>query len=175
MTAAVISVCSVTSFAQPEQKQKMTPEQFTQARAERIADELALDEKTRGKFVDTYCNYFKEMQEICPWQDRSRGDKTQEKVSSRLSDKELDQAMRDRLDRSRKMLDLKVKYYEEYSKFLNPRQIQKMYDMQRHMMERHFHHGPHHDACPVPGRRPHHDAGHHAGYGPAHGGCCPVQ
>lgn len=172
MTAAVMSACAVSSFAQDAPKGKeMNPEQFTQERAERIADELALDDRARTKFIDTYCSYFKEMKEICPWQDR----RDPEKCTARLSDKELDQAMRERLDRSRKMLDLKEKYYEEYSKFLNPRQIQKLYEMQRHMMGRHFHNGPHHDGCPVPGRRPYHDAGHHMGHGPAHGGCCPVR
>ena len=143
ITAAAISACAVTAVAQPKtgQKQEMTPEQHVAIRAEHIAGELALDDATRTQFIDTYCNYFKEMHAI--FQSYKPEGKPQEgqepgQTVKQKTDKEIDQAIRNRLECSQKMLDLKVKYYEEYSKFLNPRQIQKVYDMQRPHFNRDF-------------------------------------
>ena len=36
--------------------------------------------------------------------------------------------MRDKFKVGRKMLDLREKYYDEFRKFLSPKQVQKVYD-----------------------------------------------
>jgi Spy/CpxP family protein refolding chaperone len=169
---AISAVLSFNASAQtgPAPEQKMNPEQFIEAKAGRIADELALDDSTREKFIDTYCGYFREMHAVCPGPEgrfcplEKRGP---ESTADRLTDKEIDKAMRERFDRQQKLLDLRVKYYEEYSKFLNPRQIQKVYDLQMKMAGRHFQHGPHHDRGPQTAHR------HFHRHGPEH--CCPAR
>jgi hypothetical protein len=44
------------------------------------------------------------------------------------TDAEVDKKMRDRFKQSRKMLDIREKYYDEFRKFLSPKQVQKVYD-----------------------------------------------
>ena len=44
------------------------------------------------------------------------------------TDDEVDKMMRDRFKQSRKILDVREKYYDEFRKFLSPKQVQKVYD-----------------------------------------------
>jgi len=44
------------------------------------------------------------------------------------TDDEVDKMMRDRFKQSRKILDIREKYYDEFRKFLSPKQVQKVYD-----------------------------------------------
>ena len=44
--------------------------------------------------------------------------------------------MRKRFERSQKVLDIRNKYYQEFSKFLTQKQIEQMYDKERKMMKR---------------------------------------
>ncbi|EGF52450.1 hypothetical protein [Bacteroides fluxus] len=46
--------------------------------------------------------------------------------------------MNERFAHSQKILDLRKKYYLKYSKFLTPTQIEKVYVLERRMMNRLF-------------------------------------
>lgn len=48
------------------------------------------------------------------------------------TDAEVEQAIKARFAQSRKILDVREKYYNEFRKFLSPKQIQKMYNMEKH-------------------------------------------
>ena len=45
-----------------------------------------------------------------------------------LTDDEVDKMMRTRFAISRKMLDIREKYYNEFRKFMTPKQVQKIFD-----------------------------------------------
>ena len=141
LSTAVISAGSFSSFAQPgPEGTKKSPEEFISEHAGHIADELALDDSTREKFIGTFCRFHEEMHRLLNVPDKNNrpGDvRAQEKSS--LSDKEIDRKIRDRFERRQKILDLQVRYYDEYRKFLNPRQVQKVYEMQH--MHRDFNPG----------------------------------
>ena len=128
LSTAVISAGSFSSFAQPgPEGTKKSPEEFISEHAGHIADELALDDSTREKFIGTFCRFHEEMHRLLNVPDKNNrpGDvRAQEKSS--LSDKEIDRKIRDRFERRQKILDLQVRYYDEYRKFLNPRQVQKV-------------------------------------------------
>lgn len=49
---------------------------------------------------------------------------------------ESEQAIKARFEHSRKILDIRQKYYEEYSKFLTQKQIKRVYELERRMMGR---------------------------------------
>ena len=51
---------------------------------------------------------------------------------NRPTDAEVEQAIKARFAQSRKILDVREKYYNEFRKFLSPKQIQKMYNMEKH-------------------------------------------
>ena len=52
------------------------------------------------------------------------------------TDAETEEAIEERFDRSQKLLDIRKKYYKEYSKYLTPKQIQRVYSIEKNMMKR---------------------------------------
>lgn len=137
MMLCIISVASIgMTMAQPNDKggDKKRPnmEQFTQKQAERIAQQLAFDDKTTKKFVETFCRCRKEIA-------ATRKPHSQKKKPSEMTDAEVDKSIKAKFQQSRKILDIREKYYNAYSKFLSPKQIQKVYELEKKDM-RHFEH-----------------------------------
>lgn len=128
--AVAIITFNVSTYAQKNEQQRMTREQLAEAQAHFIADKMEVNDTTTKLFVETFCQFQKDI-----WALGSRP-KTD---SSHLSDKEAEQAMNERFAHSQKILDLRKKYYLKYSKFLTPKQIERVYELERRMMNRLFH------------------------------------
>lgn len=116
-------------YAQKVEQQRITREQLAETQAQFIANEMAMDDETTRQFVETFCQFQKEIWALGPRPKREK---------SHLSDKEAEQAMNERFVHSQKILDLRKKYYLKYSKFLTPTQIEKVYVLERRMMNRLF-------------------------------------
>ena len=108
---------------------RMTMEQLADKQAAKIVTDLGLDDKTAAKFTEVYKKYMKELDDV-----RKefplygvKGMKAKAQVSI-PTDEEVDKMMRDRFKQSRKMLEVREKYYDEFRKFLSPKQVQKVYD-----------------------------------------------
>lgn len=127
--AVAMITFNVSTYAQKSERQRMTREQLAEAQAHFIADEMAMDDTTAKQFVETFCQFQKDI-----WAGpRPKRD------ASHLSDKEAEQAMNERFTHSQKILDLRKRYYLKYSKFLTPKQIERVYELERKMMNRLFH------------------------------------
>lgn len=128
----MIASCA-TAFAQqnasqrPSQKQRISREQLAEVQAKHIASELAFSDAVTEKFVKTYCNYQKEIWALGP---RQRPNK------QGMTEQENEERIKQRFAMSEKILDIRQKYYKEYSKFLTQAQIEKVYDQERKMMNR---------------------------------------
>lgn len=120
---------SFTSMAQSGNgdKQRLTREQLADAQAKHIASELALDETTTNRFVSAYSKYQQEVWKLGP---RPKAKKAQN------SDAQVEKALKERFEHSQKILDLRKKYYTIYSGFLSQQQIQRVYQLERQMMQR---------------------------------------
>ena len=107
-----------------------TMEQIIQMQSQRIVDELGLDDKTAAKFAEVYKKYMKEMDDLRKQYMPVKSDFKKDKPSmpKSLTDAEVDKMMRDRFVQARKMLDVREKYYDEFRKFLSPKQVQKVYN-----------------------------------------------
>ena len=119
---------------------RMNPEQMTSMRATKMAEFLALDDTVAPKFVDMYSAYLAEQRAVNSEyrQGRNEGDE-----AARMSDSEVDAAIRKNFEKSRKLLELREGYYEKFLTILTPRQIQKMYSSERRMGQMASHsHGP---------------------------------
>lgn len=116
-------------YAQKVEQQRITREQLAETQAQFIANEMAMDDETTRQFVETFCQFQKEIWALGPRPKREK---------SHFSDKEAEQAMNERFAHSQKILDLRKKYYLKYSKFLTPTQIEKVYVLERRMMNRLF-------------------------------------
>lgn len=114
-----------------KERQRLTREQLAEKQAYKIAYEMAFDDATTKKFVEAFCQYQKEMWTICP--------KPEPKCRQRqMSDSETEEEMKQHFERSQKMLDLRKKYHAIYSKFLTPKQVSRVYELEREMMKRFF-------------------------------------
>lgn len=128
LLAVMMTACCVTTNAQDKGKQRISREQLAEIQARHIAQQLAFDDETTAKFVDTYSRCQKEVWSLAP---RKRVGKGASKT-----DRETEEAIEERFDRSQKLLDIRKKYYKEYSKFLTPKQIQRVYSIEKNMMKR---------------------------------------
>ena len=123
MAVLMLTFCTV-GTAQDRQ-QRMSREQLAEKQAKYIAHELAFNEATTQQFIETYCAYQQEVWALGP---RPQNESE--------NDEEAEQAIRERFERSQAILDLREKYYEEYSKFLTQKQIQQVYKLERQAMNR---------------------------------------
>lgn len=128
--AMAMTTFCINTYAQKDNKQRMTREQLAETQAKYIAQEMAMDDTTTEKFVATFCQFQKEI-----W---ALGPRPKREVPGR-TDAETGQAIRKRFDHSQKILDLRQKYYEEYSKFLSQQQIVRVYELEKKMMDRLYH------------------------------------
>ena len=126
---AIMMIASCTTvFAQPNtQKQRMSREQLAEVQAKHIAGELAFSDAVTEKFVKTFCDCQKEIWALGP---RPRPDK------QGMSEQENEERIKQRFAMSEKILNIRQKYYKEYSKFLTQAQIEKVYEQERKMMNR---------------------------------------
>jgi hypothetical protein len=124
LAIAMLLVCAGVSAQ--NSKQRMTREQFSETQAKHIADQLALDDKTSDRFVKLYMQQQREVWSLGP----------RLKKSKDSSESESEQAIQERFERSQKLLNIREKYYKEYSKFLSQKQIQRMYEIERQTMRR---------------------------------------
>ena len=108
---------------------RMTMEQVANMQAAKIVTDLGLDDKTAAKFTEVYKKYMKELDDVRKefplYGVKGMKAKAQASIPT---DEEVDKMMRDRFKQSRKMLEVREKYYDEFRKFLSPKQVQKVYD-----------------------------------------------
>ena len=118
---------------------RMTMEQVAEMQANKIVNDLGLDDKTAARFTDVYKKYMKEQDDVrkeFPLYGvngmKARVSKDEDgKMKAQAvvpTDEKVDKMMRDRFKQSRKMLEIREKYYDEFRKFLSPKQVQKVYD-----------------------------------------------
>lgn len=120
---------SITLSAQPNGK-KVSREELAVKQAEHISEELAFDETTSDKFKETYCAFQQELWALGP------------SLGKQQSEDQSEEEMKQRFERSQKILDLRKKYYDIYSTFLTQKQISRMYEIEREMMHRLSHQKP---------------------------------
>lgn len=115
LIAIMIVTSGATAVAQNNSGQRLSREELATKQAQYIAHELALDESITNKYVETYCQYQREIWALGP----RKGLTTEQ-----------------RLDRSQKILDLRKKYYHIYSGFLSEQQIDKAYKLEKKLLDR---------------------------------------
>jgi Spy/CpxP family protein refolding chaperone len=131
MVAFSVGVSAQEANAQkPSKKQRMSREQMAEMQAKHIARQLALDDATSKKFVETFGAYQKDI-----WALRPQG-KEMRKNRAEMTDAEAEKAIKEQFDHSQKVLSLRQEYYNKYSKFLSAKQIQRVYELEKQSMNR---------------------------------------
>ena len=129
-----------------QKKQRPTPEQMVQMQTKQIVNTLMLDDATAAKFTPVYEKYLKELREcrMMNFKPRARKDAAQgteantakETRKPVMTDAEIAKMLKDQFAQSRKMLDIREKYYNEFSKILSQKQIMKIYQQEKSNMNK---------------------------------------
>ena len=125
LAVALTAFCGTVSAQ--SSKRHLTREQLAEVQAKHIAKEMSMDEATSRRFIDTFCQFQREIWALGPRPTPPR---------RQLTDEETGQALKARFAHSRKILDLRQKYYDIYREFLTQKQIRRVYELERQMMDR---------------------------------------
>ena len=106
--------------------EQVSREQLAQRQANYIAQELALEPEKSQLFITTYMNCQKEIWALGPRQNCGN--------RNEIDNEQADSVIQARFDYNQKVLDIRRKYYAEYSKFLTAKQIEQMYRIEQRMM-----------------------------------------
>ena len=126
MLFAMMTITTSVLAQTPNQKQRISREQLAEKQAQHIAHDLAFNEKTTARFIETYTECQKEIWALGP-----RFHRTPES-----SEAQSEQNIKRRFEMSEKILDIRQKYYKKYSQFLTQQQIQRVYEIEKNMMKR---------------------------------------
>ena len=131
LAAVVLMACYGTIYAQNGNRQRLTREELAEKQARYIADEMVMDDTVTERFVETFCRFQKEIWALGP-----RTGRDSLRNASAGTDTETEQEIKARFEHSQKILDIRKKYYKEYSEFLTQKQIKRVYELERQMMNR---------------------------------------
>ena len=130
MIAVMMLSGSTTVNAQVAQNGKervhLTVDQIIQKRTEKMVQTLMLDDATSAKFIPVYSQYLKEKMDCRVIKPKHMGMDVNAKT-----DAEIDQMIQENFAQSHKILDIREKYYAKFRKFLTPKQIMKIYQVEK--------------------------------------------
>ncbi len=127
---AAMAICIGQASAQDQQKrQRLSREDFAEKQAQHIASQLALDEAKTKQFVAVYSQYQKEIWAL-------NGGHRPRRAGVAQSETQVENNIKQRFEHSQKILNIRQKYYKEYSKFLTQTQIQRVYEIEKQTMSR---------------------------------------
>ncbi|ERI85076.1 hypothetical protein HMPREF1981_01962 [Bacteroides pyogenes F0041] len=143
MAIALFIVGHSSVFAQnkgdKEKKEAPTREQITKMKVNRAVKALMLDDATAAKFAPVYEKYLTELHECCVSINGISGTSKKKSLASdnntaplsEKTDAEIAKLLKEQFAQSRKMMDIREKYYGEFSKLLSQRQVMKVYRMEK--------------------------------------------
>lgn len=114
--------------------------EIQERRVERMAKALELKDDAKEMFTKTYGAYLQELATAMPDEVSDSNPKTAEtgKKEKALTDAEATQRIKEQFDRQeqriarmQRHLEVQTKYYAEFSKFLSPQQVMKIFMQQR--------------------------------------------
>lgn len=91
-----------------------------------VVNMLKLDDATAAKFTPIYREYINAKSTL-----RRNGMKNRRPQKGKITDAEAAKIVKERLNASRKILDIREKYYNKMAKVITPTQLLKIYDMEQ--------------------------------------------
>lgn len=121
----ILATLSITANAQNQQNNKPRPDfqSIVEKRFCVIAHELDLDEAKTKSLKPLYFEYCRKMGEL--FKPGAR------KKSCDRTDAEIEQDIKNDFAKAKQIINLRETYYAKLRKFLTPRQIEKIYDIER--------------------------------------------
>lgn len=115
-------------------RERPSQEEVIQMQTNHMIKALMLDDATAAKFSPVYEKYLKDLRECRMMNHKPRVKKDAgqgENKDQLLTDAEIEKNIKDQFAQSRKMLDIRESYYNEFRKILTPKQVMRIYQMER--------------------------------------------
>ena len=111
----------------PDAQRQKRRQQMAETQARHIARQVPLNDKKTARFIPVYCRKQQEIWALAPQRRRQRqqgngNDEAQADIEARFS-------------RSEKVLAIRKKYYKEYRRFLTPKEIERVYELEKQLMQ----------------------------------------
>lgn len=149
------------------QQKTLTPEEKAQRNAVKmenrclqLAAALTLDDASTIKFVDAYTRYNNDMHAVrkqFKMHKPKKGNMKAGEPRAELTDAQVEENIKTRFAMSRAILDMREAYYKEFRSFMNPKQIEKLYRLEKQQgakMQQRKQHGPKKPMGPRPQGKP---------------------
>lgn len=130
MLLATFAIYSQSALGQ--EKKRPDREKIQTMQTNQIVRSLALDDATAAKFTPVYQQYLKDLRgcrTVTPNSPKVKDTKGQ--TASNPTDAQVEKSIKDHFAQSRKILDVREKYYNEFRKILSPKQIMKIYQLEK--------------------------------------------
>lgn len=135
MLCMLLAVAGMPTLSAQSKQQRLTREQLAERQADMLIHRMTLTDEQNKKFRETYLRLQKEM-----WKLNERSAKFRQQMKEAKDKIDSEQAARQRLeqrfDRSRQLLDLREKFYKEYSSFMTQKELQRYYELEQQMRDR---------------------------------------
>lgn len=116
-------LCSMPAFAQQKGAGK---QQKTEMRSAHMASILGLNDANTARFKTLYAKSTDEIRAA-----RQKYSHIRPKKGEHLTDQQVKTNLERQFALSQSILDIRKKYYAEYTKFLTPRQIERLYELEK--------------------------------------------
>lgn len=127
-TALLLMLLTLPGLAQkPDAQRQKRRQQMAETQARHIARQVPLNDKKTARFIPVYCRKQQEIWALAPQRRRqgqqgNSNDEAQADIEARFS-------------RSEKVLAIRKKYYKEYRRFLTPKEIERVYELEKQLMQ----------------------------------------
>lgn len=127
-TALLLMLLTLPGLAQkPDAQRQKRRQQMAETQARHIARQVPLNDKKTARFIPVYCRKQQEIWALAPQRRRQKqqgngNDEAQADIEARFS-------------RSEKVLAIRKKYYKEYRRFLTPKEIERVYELEKQLMQ----------------------------------------
>lgn len=128
----VIAIAPLGASAQNRQHRHHDPAQreaLAKAQAKEIAQKLGLDDELTARYTDTFLRCQKEIWSIRPH-------KPNRMKPSEMTEAQAKEENESRFASEQQFLDIRKKYYAEYSKFLTQKQVLQANNLEKKMIDR---------------------------------------
>lgn len=119
------------------ERKVMTPEEKEEKMTARMVQQLLLSDADAAKFTPLYKKFMAEKRALRPQREemKNSADATAAPKAA-PTDAEIKKAAKERFAQQRKMIDLNEKYYNEFSKILTAKQVEKVMSSAKHRAPR---------------------------------------
>lgn len=134
IAAAIIQIAAFAAtpqqhqFPHPDMQKgkKMSVEERHEHQTKFVVNMLKLNDATAAKFTPVYKEYLKAKDDL-----RRAGMKNRRPQKGNITDADAEKIVKERLNASRQILDIREKYYNKMAKIITPTQLLKIYDMEQ--------------------------------------------